>query len=456
MKILLLSILFLGISVARSQSPGNSLDFDGGNDYVSASLPTVFNAIGSNDFTMEAWIKPNGASFCRIIFAQLNPTNFATLSLSTSNQVYFYVNNVTGEVTTASLPTGVWSHVACVWDAGTSTTLTYIDGVLAPTTPGGSSSTGTDNLMTLGAKTDGTQPFTGELDEVRIWDDIRSECEIFGTMDSEFTIAQSNLVAYYNFNEGVAGGTNTAVTNLPDFTTSYDGTLNNFSLTGGASNWLASGAGITEVNASAGYSATDVLSSCDSLTWIDGITYSATTNTPTFTLTASDGCDSVITLDLTINAVLTSVTLTGITLSSDESAATYQWLNCPAMTPIIGATNQSFTPGADGDYAVIITKNGCTDTSACSTVAGVRLLENDFGQKLLLYPNPTNGKISIDLGEQYAYVKITLTDLIGQEIMKRDYNEAQLLELNIDVPSGLYLLLIESENEKAVFYLLKE
>ncbi|MEZ5172303.1 MAG: hypothetical protein R2850_02010 [Bacteroidia bacterium] len=48
---------------------------------------------------------------------------------------------------------------------------------------------------------------------------------------------------------------------------------------------------------------TDVQSACGSFTWIDGITYTASTNTPTFTIAGGSvaGCDSVITLDLTIN-----------------------------------------------------------------------------------------------------------------------------------------------------------
>ncbi|MBI2282035.1 MAG: SBBP repeat-containing protein, partial [Bacteroidetes bacterium] len=52
---------------------------------------------------------------------------------------------------------------------------------------------------------------------------------------------------------------------------------------------------------------TDVQTACNSYTWIDGNTYSVSTNTPTFTIVsgASNGCDSVITLNLTINAATT-------------------------------------------------------------------------------------------------------------------------------------------------------
>ena len=46
---------------------------------------------------------------------------------------------------------------------------------------------------------------------------------------------------------------------------------------------------------------TDVISSCDSITWIDGVVYAASNNNATYTLTNSAGCDSIVTLNLTIN-----------------------------------------------------------------------------------------------------------------------------------------------------------
>ena len=46
---------------------------------------------------------------------------------------------------------------------------------------------------------------------------------------------------------------------------------------------------------------TDVQTACDSYSWIDGNTYTESNNTATFTLTNAAGCDSIVTLDLTIN-----------------------------------------------------------------------------------------------------------------------------------------------------------
>ena len=64
---------------------------------------------------------------------------------------------------------------------------------------------------------------------------------------------------------------------------------------------------------------TDIVTACDSYTWIDGNTYSSSNNTATFTSTNAAGCDSIITLDLTIvpNPDL-SVTQNGATLTSDR------------------------------------------------------------------------------------------------------------------------------------------
>ncbi|MFK8046264.1 MAG: choice-of-anchor Q domain-containing protein, partial [Crocinitomicaceae bacterium] len=205
-------------------------------------------------------------------------------------------------------------------------------------------------------------------------------------------------------------------------------------------------------------SGTDAQTACDSLVWIDGLTYFTDNNTATFNFTggAANGCDSLVTLELTINAINPLVTQTGTLLTSDETGATYQWLNCPAMTTISGATNQSFTATTNGDYAVTLTKNGCTDTSTCYSVTGVGIIENNFGNELLIYPNPTDGNFSIDLGNNYQTTVITITDVNGRIIQTKSYTDSQLLDLKPEEPTGIYFLIIESERKKAVIRLIKE
>ena len=52
---------------------------------------------------------------------------------------------------------------------------------------------------------------------------------------------------------------------------------------------------------------TDTVNTCDSFTWIDGITYTTSTDTATYTLTNAAGCDSVVTLHLTLRHATESV-----------------------------------------------------------------------------------------------------------------------------------------------------
>ncbi len=63
------------------------------------------------------------------------------------------------------------------------------------------------------------------------------------------------------------------------------------------------------------------------------------------------------------------VTQNANVLTADQASATYQWLDCNnTYSPIPNATNQTFTPSITGNYAVEITLNGCSDTSACFLV----------------------------------------------------------------------------------------
>ena len=82
---------------------------------------------------------------------------------------------------------------------------------------------------------------------------------------------------------------------------------------------------------------TDVITACDSYTWIDGVTYTSSNSTATHTLTNQDNCDSVVTLNLTITNsntgtdVITACDsytwIDGVTYTSSNSTATHTLTN---------------------------------------------------------------------------------------------------------------------------------
>ena len=83
------------------------------------------------------------------------------------------------------------------------------------------------------------QQFTGTIDEVRVWNVAHTQSQIAASMYSELSGTESGLVAYYNFNQGVAGGTNTTITSLADVTSNANNaSISNFTLTGNASNFV--------------------------------------------------------------------------------------------------------------------------------------------------------------------------------------------------------------------------
>lgn len=161
---------------------------------------------------------------------------------------------------------------------------------------------------------------------------------------------------------------------------------------------------------------TDVQSACDTYTWIDGISYVTSNNSATYTLTNALGCDSIITLNLTITTLDNATTVNGSTITATQSNASYTWVDCNnGNAPISGATSQSFSPTINGNYAVIITKNGCTETSDCVTITNVGIEESPSANHLVIYPNPsTNGLFNINYTGQLNDIEVL--DQLGRKV----------------------------------------
>ncbi len=89
---------------------------------------------------------------------------------------------------------------------------------------------------------------------------------------------------------------------------------------------------------------TETVTACNSFTWIDGNTYTESNNTATFTTTNAAGCDSVVTLNLTINhstAGIEEVTACdsyvwhGTTYTSSNNTATFTTTNAAGCDSVV-------------------------------------------------------------------------------------------------------------------------
>lgn len=182
----------------------------------------------------------------------------------------------------------------------------------------------------------------------------------------------------------------------------------------------------------------DIQTSCDSYTWIDGVTYYSNNNWAKDTLTNIFGCDSIVNLVLTIYSNPTpSIT----PIDEDLTTSTYnsyQWLY--NGSELIGETNQIHTPVSNGNYQVIVwDSNGCSDTSAIFNVTGVGVDEHMFNNVRVRI---NDSFINIDYANQeLSYVLYSVT---GQ-LIREGKNETKISIS--DLTSGLYILSLSNKTD---------
>lgn len=227
------------------QYGANALQLDGTDDYV-----TVPHSV-SSDFTLEYWMKTTATASAGtqwfqgqgIVDAEMpGATNDWGTSLL-GGKLAFGIGQSGFDRTLQSVSdvnTGSWVHVAVSWKQSTGEMKLYINGIPEGTLSGSTNLRNAPNRITFGQLQTNINRFNGTLDEVRIWNGVRTAAEIMNNKNRELDPAvESNLLAYYTFNQGIASGNNTAISQLIDQKNSYNGSLNNFSLSGSSSNFVA-------------------------------------------------------------------------------------------------------------------------------------------------------------------------------------------------------------------------
>jgi hypothetical protein len=237
-----LSLVFAILISVAGNGQAQVLDFDGAapanTNYV--SLP---NLIPSGSYTKEAWI--NARSFTSGTNNILSGSNSAfwvvggQLCAGHNGGGYNQVFDILG------FSTSTWYHVAVTYDVNTNILTLYINGTaVGGTGTGPATGAYSETNQYIGAFNDGSQiayQFDGQIDEVRLWNVVRTAGEIAATRDCILTGDEPGLLAYYSFNQGVAGANNAGVTTLNDATDHClvnNGTLVGFTLNGATSNWV--------------------------------------------------------------------------------------------------------------------------------------------------------------------------------------------------------------------------
>jgi hypothetical protein len=201
-KLLIFILLFISIGLSAVDSyRGNCLDFDGNLDFA-VEDSNVIPATGS--FTVSVWAKADpGISYIQEIVSQDAGTGGAN----------FYIGYSWGmircgddwQTTYVPYPTdNQWHYFTVTKNSGN--TWLYLDGVEVAER-GSAMLNPRGNEFKIGTQYGNYgEYFTGEIDEVRIWNTCLNTTQIKNTMNITLNATESGLIHYYQFNE--SSGTN--------------------------------------------------------------------------------------------------------------------------------------------------------------------------------------------------------------------------------------------------------
>jgi hypothetical protein len=144
--------------------------FDGSGDYITYPSTTAFT-FGTGDFTVECWFNASNVTALGVIATTGEPTDFQGVFLSVYNGfTYTLLGNggswntqLTG---TIPLKIGQWNHLA-VTRSG-STVRVFLNGSPDISGTNSTSLTNSNNRITIGGRSNGSQWFTGYISNLRI------------------------------------------------------------------------------------------------------------------------------------------------------------------------------------------------------------------------------------------------------------------------------------------------
>ncbi len=200
-----------------------------------------------------------------------------------------------------------------------------------------------------------------------------------------------------------------------------------------------------------------------SYTWDNGVTDGVAFNptvTTTYTVTGTDGnnCQNTATTTITVTTVDATTTTTGTTITANNSNATYQWVDCDnSNQPISGAISQNFTPTVTGNYAVIVTENGCSETSVCENIVITGLNEMNANNNISVYPNPVNDIFTISSSDDLSGAVVKIIVITGQTLVEKTIISGNTATFDMSVyATGLYFVEINQNGNLNTLKVIKK
>ncbi len=190
---------------------GYALHLEGtATDYL---VKSGFDGFPTTGLTIEMWVRTDDAEHDGSLFSYASAGspneallfNYANLSPEIND-----AKAAGNEGTGVAVNDGQWHHVAWTWESATGESVLYVDGTAVHTASiqAGHSLVGGGTLVfgqeqdSLGGDFEDTQSFYGDMDEVRVWNVVRTGVQILDNMDRALIGSEPGLVSYWRMNGG--------------------------------------------------------------------------------------------------------------------------------------------------------------------------------------------------------------------------------------------------------------
>ncbi|MDA8670501.1 LamG domain-containing protein, partial [Flavobacteriales bacterium] len=209
-------------------SGGNSLEFDGQDDYVIIGDSI---SLADNSFTLTAWVRKDGrdSTNAAIVMSSGNGSAFNGMYFgfneqNGSDRLFFnFYNPGTELYSTDSLNIegdNQWHHIAASYNNSNNEQIIYLDGINVGSQISVSSFKGSGSFALGITSWNFVDDFTGKIDEAVVWNTALSQSEIQDYMNCPPSGNEAGLVGYWNMDEG----NGTTLTDLSG--NGNDGTIN--------------------------------------------------------------------------------------------------------------------------------------------------------------------------------------------------------------------------------------
>lgn len=208
----------LKVTKATTATQGSSVLFNGSNSFAQAPNHSELNTTG--DWTVEGWFKDESTDTFTKGDGYNHPLRYILIKGNTDrNSEASYLAAIGFNKLSVGLRNGwrnqtldfdlkqnnisfnMWHHFAVTFQASTKRVTLYIDGTKAAEKLLTASSKGNNLPLSIGRN--GNQHyFKGKLDEIRVWNVLRTPVLVRASYENGLIGAQSGLVGYWRLDEG--------------------------------------------------------------------------------------------------------------------------------------------------------------------------------------------------------------------------------------------------------------